>query len=96
MKPGCICKEGFVRDGNNNCIPEYPYCSPPCNNPYEEFQMCPCDSECNKPKVKVFELAFFSCRLLELELIRSMFDENRKNGIERFAITVDQNGFAKT
>ena len=25
-----------------------------------------------------------------------MFDENRKNGIERFAITVDQNGFAKT
>ena len=59
MKPGCICKEGFVRDGNNKCVPEYPYCAPKCNNPYEEFQMCPCDQECNKPKVKVFELVIF-------------------------------------
>lgn len=50
MKPGCICKEGYVRDGNNECVPEYPFCAPPCNNPYEEFQMCPCDQECNMPK----------------------------------------------
>ena len=60
MKPGCICKEGFVRDGNNDCVPEYPFCAPKCNKPYEEFQMCPCDQECNKPKVKVFELVIFS------------------------------------
>jgi len=49
MKPGCICKEGYVRNGNNKCVPYLPECAIPCNNPYEEFQMCPCDQHCNMP-----------------------------------------------
>ena len=49
MEPGCICKEGYVRDGHNKCVPEYPECEIECKNPYEVFKMCPCDQHCNMP-----------------------------------------------
>lgn len=70
---GCYCKQGFVRNAENVCIPTEE--CPVCEKPFEQFTFCNklCDKTCKNPRPEICPAACFPGCICQEGYVR---DEN--------------------